>query len=161
MACGAEGLGALRAGEDAAKVVVAVDARGVGVVETELDGVVADDGGGGCAGLGLEHGERGGGGGARGGEFLLFYSFVVAGGAGAFFAEIGKIVVAGVAVGPGDVHAGAAGDVDLDAGGFFALIEGERHFRISPLTVYGCEEEKDNAETVRTPRIRRQEQCRN
>ena len=59
MARGAEGLCAFGTGADAAQVVVAVNAGRVAVVEAELDGVVADDGGGCGAGLGLELGEGG------------------------------------------------------------------------------------------------------
>jgi hypothetical protein len=35
--------------------------------------------------------------------------------------------VAGVVVGPGDVYAGAGGDVDFYGGGFFAGVEGCGH----------------------------------
>ena len=68
------------------------------------------------------------------GEF--FFAFVVTGGAGAFVAEIGEIVMAGVAVGPSDVDAGAGGDVDFYGGGFFPLIDGGRHWVDRQFTVY-------------------------
>lgn len=58
---------------------------------------------------------------------LLIVAFLVAGGAGAVIAKIGEIVMTGVAIGPGDVDAGAGGDVDLYAGGFATLVERKRH----------------------------------
>ena len=126
---GAEGSGALGAGADGAEVVVAEDAGGVAVGEGDLDGVVADGGGLLRAGLGFEHGESRGRNGPRPGAGVgaLSYPLVIASGAGAFVAEIGEIVVAGVAVGPDDVHAGAAGYVDLYAGGLFSCVDGNGH----------------------------------
>jgi len=44
-------------------------------------------------------------------------------------AEIGKIVVRDVAVGPGDVYAGVGGDMDFDASGFAAGMEWDGHER--------------------------------
>ena len=45
---------------------------------------------------------------------LFLVALLVAGGAGAGIAEIRKIVVAGVIVGPGDIYAGSSGYVNLD-----------------------------------------------
>ena len=45
---------------------------------------------------------------------LFLVALLVAGGAGAFIAEIRKIVMAGVIVGPGDVHARSSGYVNLN-----------------------------------------------
>jgi hypothetical protein len=45
---------------------------------------------------------------------LLLVALLVAGSAGAFLAEIRKIVMAGVIVGPGDVYARAGGYVNLN-----------------------------------------------
>src|SRR6516164_5412368 len=97
------------------------------VVEIDLYGVVADLGSGIGARLRFVHGEK-----WRGGEITsdhgaFFGAFVVAGGTRAFFAEVGKFVVAGVSVGPGDVDAGAGFDVDFDGGGFLALVDGCGH----------------------------------
>src|SRR6266705_2099954 len=46
---------------------------------------------------------------------------------GAFFAQIGKLVVARVAVSPGDIHTGAVRNVNLDARWFFSRVERSRH----------------------------------
>src|SRR5882724_2988905 len=129
---GAEGGGAVWAGADGAKVVVGVQAGVVAVGEVELDGVGADLVGGLGFGFGLEHGERVGRSEGRGSadEGVFFGAFVVAGGAGAFFAEVGEIVVGLVAVSPSDVESGAGGDVDLDGGGFLAEVSGDRHRKI-------------------------------
>ena len=43
------------------------------------------------------------------------------------FAQIGKIEMRTVAVGPGDVYAGIGRDVDLYAGGFAAGMERDWH----------------------------------
>src|SRR5580700_4302280 len=99
-------------------MVVAVNAGGVAIRKGDLDGVVADRRGGSGAGFGLEHRQGGRGSWASGREGMFFLAFVVAGGARALIAEVGEIVVAGVAVGPGDVHAGTRGDVDFYGGGF-------------------------------------------
>lgn len=123
----AEGFGAFGAGADAAEVVVAVDAGGVAVGERDLDRVVADGGSLLRAGFGLEHRQGRGGGGTRAGVCALSYALVIASGAGTFLAKIGEIVVAGVAVGPDDVHAGAAGYVDLYAGGLLSRVDGNGH----------------------------------
>jgi hypothetical protein len=98
-----------------AEVFEAVDAGGVAVVEIELDGVVADGGGGAGARAGFVELERVGGDGV---EALAVLSF--ADGAGAIVAEVGEIVVALVAIGPGDVHSGSCGDVDFYVEGFCA-----------------------------------------
>src|SRR5580704_6742567 len=131
--CGAERLGAFGAGADGAEVVVAVDAGGMAVGEADLDGVVADDGGGFGAWLGLEHGERRkrAASGSRGRESLFLAALVVARGAGTLFAQIGKCVVARVAVGPGDVDAGARLDVHSDGCGLSSRIEWNGHLNIS------------------------------
>src|SRR5580693_6326340 len=103
-------------------MVVAVDAGGMAIREADLNGVVAYHRGGLGAWLGLEHGQRG-----RRFEGRIYVAergfllaSVVAGGAGAFVAEIGEFVVAGVAVGPDNIHTGAVLDVNLDAGWFFS-----------------------------------------
>ena len=115
-------MGAGGAGADGAEVIVTVDAGGVAVAEGELDGVVAYGVGGFGGGLRFEHGEGGGGGWACVGEGVFFFALVVAGGAGALVAKVVEIVMAGVAVGPGDVYTGACGDVDFHGGRFFAGI---------------------------------------
>jgi hypothetical protein len=147
----AEGLGAGGAGADGAELVVAVYAGGVAVGEGELDGVVADGVGGFGGGLGLEHGQGGGGGWARGCEVRFFLALVVAGGAGAFFAEVVEIVMAGVAVGPGYVYAGTGGNVDFYGGGFFAGVYGRGHGigDSRQFTVERWEKEKAEQKTTR------------
>lgn len=120
-------MGAGRAGADGAEMVVAVDARSMAVSERELDGVVPNSVRGFGGGLGLEHGENSGRSRTRGGEGGFLFALVVAGGAGAFVAEVSEVVVAGVAVGPDDVHASAGGDVNFYAGGLFARVDGSRH----------------------------------
>jgi len=113
-----------------AEIVVAEDAGGVAIVEIDLDSVVADLGGGIGARLGLVHREERGSGEVRGGGVFFFCALVVASGAGAIVAEIGKIEVAGMAVGPGDVDAGAGFDVDFDVDRFFAVIDGGGHWEV-------------------------------
>jgi len=129
----AEGSGAFRAGTECAEVVVAEDAGEVAVVEIDLDGVVADLRGGVGAGFWFIHRKK-----RRSGEIhrahvLFFGAFVVTGGAGAVVAEIGEIVVAGVAVSPSDVNACAGLDVDFDGDGLFSLVEGCGHGEVISL----------------------------
>jgi hypothetical protein len=109
-------------------VFVAEDAGAVAIVEIDLNGVIADLGGGLGANFGFVHGQGGRGDGTRFGAWMfLLDALVVAGGARAFIAEIRKIVMAGVIVGPGDIDARAAGDVDFYAERFFALVNWSRH----------------------------------
>lgn len=60
---------------------------------------------------------------------LLFFfpPLVVTHRAGTLFPEISEIVVAGVAVGPGDVDTASRGHVHLYAGGLPSFIERYRH----------------------------------
>ena len=94
-----------------------------------MNGVLADGRGGLRARLGLEHWQRSRGSKRRRrfGERFFFDAFVVTGGARTVFAEICEIEVAGVAVGPGDVHTSAGADVNLHAGGLASLVDGKRH----------------------------------
>jgi hypothetical protein len=95
-------------------VFVAEDAGVVAIVEIDLNGVIADLGGGLGANFGFVHGQGGRGDGSGFGAWMfLLEALVVAGGAGAFIAEIRKIVMAGVIVGPGDIDARTAGDMDF------------------------------------------------
>ena len=103
-----KGCGAIGAGADGAEVFVAEDAGIVAVVEIDLHGVIADLRGRLGANFGFEHGQRrrgDGSGGFGAGVLLFLVALLVAGGAGAFLAEVRKIVMAGVIVGPGDVYA--------------------------------------------------------
>src|SRR3989441_8706871 len=114
---------------DGAQVVVAVDAGGVAVGEIDLNGVVAYRRGGLGFGLGLEHGQHDGCrccafGAGQGGFFL---AVVVTQSAGAVVAQIDKIVVARVAVSPGDIHACASRDVHLYAARVFPRVDGKWH----------------------------------
>ena len=97
-------------------MLVAEDAGIVAVVEIDLHGVIADLRGGLGADFGFEHGQhgRGDGRGFGGGVSLFLVALVVAGGARAFLAKIGKIVMTGVIVSPGDVYARSGGDVDFN-----------------------------------------------
>jgi hypothetical protein len=109
-------------------VFVAEDASVVAIVEIDLHGVIADLGGGLGAHFGFVHGQGGRGDGSGFGAWMfLLDALVVAGGARAFIAEISKIVMAGVIVGPGDVDARAAGDVNFYVQRFFALIDWGGH----------------------------------
>ena len=110
---------------------VAIDAGGVAIRKGDLQGVVADDGGPLRAWLGFKHGKRrkGVGGGRCRGESFLFAALVVARGARTLFAQIGEVVVAGVAIGPGDVYTSAGLDVHFHGGRLPSRIEWNRHAR--------------------------------
>jgi hypothetical protein len=123
----AEGFGAFGAGAISAEIVVAEDTGGMAVVETNLDGVVPYLRCGLCAGFWLVHGEQRRGRETHGGHVVFLGALVVARGAGAKVAEVGKVVVAGMAIRPGDIDAGAGLYVNFDAGGLFALIDGCGH----------------------------------
>jgi len=128
---GGGGLGAFSAGADGAEMVVGIDAGGVAVGEGDLDSVIPYLRGGGGSRFGFEHwqGRRGCEGGRSFCERTLFVALVVARGAGTLIAEIGKIEMGDVAIGPGDVDAGVGGDMDFDAGGFAAGMEWDGHRR--------------------------------
>jgi len=110
---------------------VAIDAGGVAIGEADLHGVVAYDGSGLRAQLRLEHGKRSKriGTGRRSGEGFFFAALVIACGAGTFFAQVSEIVVAGVAVGPGDVDPSAGLYVHLHSGRLPSWIEWNGHAR--------------------------------
>ena len=97
-------------------MLVAEDAGIVAVVEIDLHCVIADLRGGLSANFGFEHGQhrRGDGRGFCGAVLLFLVALFVAGGAGAFIAEISKIVMTGVIVGPGDIDARSTGYVNFD-----------------------------------------------
>ena len=69
-------------------------------------------------------------------------------------AEIGKIVVRDVAVGPGDVHTCVRRDVDFDAGGFAAGVEWNGHWgkQSSVVSFQSSVKSNDNAEAQRAQR---------
>jgi len=110
-------------------MLVAIDAGGMAIRKADLHRVVADD----CsrlrAGFGLEHRKRRKcvGGGRRGGESFFLAALIVAGGAGTFFAQVSEIVVAGVAIGPGDVDSRASFDVYLHGGRLPSRIDWNGH----------------------------------
>lgn len=108
-------------------MVVAEDAGSVPVGESDLDSVIADGGSRLSPSLGLEHGQRRCGSRARGGEGALADALVVAGSTGAFFAKIRELVMAGMPVGPTNIDASSAFDVDLYGGWFFSRVDGNRH----------------------------------
>ena len=95
---------------------VAEDAGIVAIVEIDLNGVIADLRGGLGANFGFEHGQGRRRNGSRFCRAVLLFlvALLVAGGAGTFFAEVSKFVMAGVIVGPGDVYAGAARYVNFN-----------------------------------------------
>ena len=111
-----------------AEVIVAEDSGGMPICETDLNSVVADLGGGLRAGFRLKHGQEGRREEIRGGRHRIFFrALVVACRTGALIAKVGEIVVAGMAVGPGDVDTRAGFYVDFYRGGFFSLIDGYGH----------------------------------
>jgi hypothetical protein len=132
---------AVLARADCPQIVEAVNSSRVPVVEVDLHSVVADSMRGLGAEFGLEHGEQ------RGiqrrsrclhGIFLfqllifplpirLFLSLIIAHRARTLFPEIREVVMAGVAVGPRDVNAGARGHVHLYTRGFSSFIDGYWH----------------------------------
>ena len=99
------------------------------IAEGDADRIAADGIRGTRGGLGFEHRQnsRGGRRGAGQCKRLFLCALVVACGAGAFFAQECEIVVAAVAVGPGDVDSRAGRDVDFYGGRFFADINGSGH----------------------------------
>ena len=125
-----ESLGAFGARADVTEVIVTIYSGGVAVVEAQLNGVVANDCGGLGAGLGLIHGKNRCGLEARSGFAKLRFVLarVIARGAGTFLTKVRKIVVAGVAVGPDDIHTRSRGDMNFDADGLFPRVERTRHF---------------------------------
>ena len=108
-------------------MIVTENSSGVAVGERNLDRVVADGRGGLGARLGLEHGQGGGRSGTRAGKGALSYPLVIASGAGALVAKIGKIVVTRMTVGPGNVDARAAAYMNLYRGGLLTGINGYGH----------------------------------
>ena len=110
-------------------MVVTIDSRGMTICEADLDGVIAHLRGGLRAGFGLEHGQswRGKIQGRCNRRRFFFRAFFVAGGAGALFAQVSEVEMAGMAVGPDNVDTRAIADVDFDAGGTFALVDGRGH----------------------------------
>src|SRR5712692_7932479 len=125
----AELAGAVLTGTDGSQIVEAVDAGGVAVGKIDLNGVVAHGVGAAGLGPGLEHGQHGGSRRAGRGRRRPFpRTLVVAQRTGTLVAQINEIVVAGVVVRPGDVHATAGGDVYLHVRRFFSRVERQRHF---------------------------------
>src|ERR1700757_2148933 len=104
-------------------MIVGIDASGVTVRKRKLYRVLPYWGCGLRAGLGLEHrqcGRRPKSGGSFA-ERFFFNAFVVACRARAVLAKVSEIEMAGVAVGPGNVHTRAAAYVNFHAGGLAAL----------------------------------------
>ena len=110
-------------------MVVAVDSSGVAIGKSNLYRVVPHLRGGLRARLGLEHGKRRrrNQNGSRSRVRIFFISRFVARRAGAFFPQIGEFIVAAVTIGPRDVHACTAGDMDFYARGFLSLIDRRWH----------------------------------
>lgn len=117
-------------------MIVGVDPRRVAIGKRDLNRVIPYLRRSLGARLGLEHGQRRRRRHSRRGVGGCFFvALVIAGRAGTFVAQIREIVMAHVAVGPRNVHAGTTGNVNLDASRLFARIEGSRHasgvFRLS------------------------------
>src|SRR6266481_2749328 len=68
------------------------------------------------------------------GEDFLFASLVVARRTRALFAQVGKLKMAGMTVGPGDVHTRAGLYVNFYRSRFLALVNGYRHGKKSVLS---------------------------
>src|SRR5271154_38041 len=110
-------------------MLVAIDARGVAIRKADLHGIVADDRGGLRAGFRLEHWKRRKcvGGRRRGSESFFFAALIVTGGARTLFAQVSEIVVAGVAIGPGDVDSCASFNVHFYDRRLSSRIDWNRH----------------------------------
>ena len=108
---------------------VGIDAGGMAVGKGKLYRILPDRRGRLRARLGLEHRQRRGRCKRRRSlRWRLFLdALVVAGRARTVFSQIRKIKMTGVAVGPGDIHTRAGSDMNLHAGGFAALIDGNGH----------------------------------
>jgi hypothetical protein len=109
---------------------VTINTSGVAVREADLYSIVADDRGGFGARLGLKHRQGRKCGTPRGsccGEGFFFSTLIVAGGTGTFVPQIGEVVVAGVAIGPGDVNASARLHVYFHGGRLSSRIEWKGH----------------------------------
>jgi hypothetical protein len=123
------------AGTHGAEIVEAEDAGGMSVGEFNFYGVVADGLSGARAGLRLVERQNAGcrwfGGTRRCCGFGGFFGALVSTrGAGTIFAQINKIEVAGMAVGPRNIHTRAGGDVNFHVGGLLAGVEWGRHVQI-------------------------------
>lgn len=118
-----EFLRTLLARANRSKEIVAVNSRGVTIVETELYRVVPNLCGGFCTRFWFVHGKNGRSGhaGKRNGDFL-FAAFIVTCGAGAIVAKKRKVEMAFVAVGPGDVHTRTSLYVNFHRCRFSALV---------------------------------------
>jgi hypothetical protein len=117
------------AGADRPQVIEAVDACGVSVIEFDLKRIVADRVRGARPGLWFEHRQSRRVPSAAGalGKIFFLVPLVVAHRAGALFAEICKIVMADVAVRPGNIHARPRRYVNFHAGGLSSRIQRNRH----------------------------------
>src|SRR5579859_7765619 len=114
---------------DRAQMIVGVDAGGVSAREGKLYRVVANRRSRLRARFGVEHwpGRRRGKRRRSFRERIFFKTFVVAGRARTILPQISEIEMAGMAVGPGDIHARAGADVNFHAGGLAALVDGNGH----------------------------------
>lgn len=123
------------AGAHGTEIIEAVNSRGMSVREIYFYGVVSDGLSAARAGFWFVHRQNAGRHWCRSscrrwnfGRF--FRALISACGARTIFAQINKIVVAGVAVRPDNVHTRAGGDVNLHVGGFLTRIEWSGHFLI-------------------------------
>jgi len=121
--------GTLRAGTDRAKVLVGIDACWVAIRKWNLNGVLADRRRRLRAGLRLEHRQRGWRSkrGRRFSKRFFLDAFVVAGSARTVLAQVGKIEMARVPIGPHNIDARATADVNFYACGYPSLVNGQWH----------------------------------
>lgn len=131
----AKRLCALLARAQRAQVIITENSRGMAIIKADLDSVTAylRSRLGSC--FGLVHRQQRGCGKIPGGHGFLFSALVVAGSTGAMVAEKRKIEMAGVAIGPDNIHTCAGLDVNLYFFGLFSWIEWCRHKKLSVLSL--------------------------
>ena len=113
---------------DGTQEIVAVDSRGMPIVEAELDGVVAHLGGRLRPGAGLVHWQNGRAGSvAKGDRDFFLAALVIAGRTGTVIAEQRKFEVALVTISPGDVHTRTSPHVDIHCGWLSSLVNRKGH----------------------------------
>lgn len=121
---------------DGTQMIVGINAGGMAVRKRNLYRILADGICGLRARFGLEHRQRGRRRKRRRSFAQLRFldALVVARRAGTLFAQIWKIKMAGVPVGPSNVHARAAADVNLHTGGLASLVNGYWHELVSAVS---------------------------
>jgi hypothetical protein len=123
----AKSLCALFAGTNRAQVVIAVDAGGMTVVECDLEGVIPHLRGGIGPGLWLVHRQQRRSRKIQPSSGFFFAPLVIACSTGALLAQIRKIEMAAVTIGPCDIHARRSFHMDSNGRWFLALVKWCRH----------------------------------